>query len=632
MTARAVDWQRVADLADRRLAPSYGRVASAAQLALHPERDTVAVVGEVRESLLAPAKTVVALLGHGEPQVLREGWLPTWSPDGTRLAHLDGAGVQVGDLHRVLTGSPERLGWRGDGSALLVVVADPGSELANITGSGLACSGGDSWLPHVESTDRHDSWRRLVLLDVVTGEATTVGRADLNVWDAVWAGDDAILCVCSDGASDESAWYTADLRLLTVSTGEDRVVATPRDQLGPIAASPSGRRIAYVASIASDRGVVAGDLLLLDLDTAGARRLAAPVDVSDVAFVDEDTLGFAGLVGLETRVGLVSVEGDVQSVWSSVEQSAAGVLPTASFRGTQAALARSGYDAPPEVVVTDGATERVLGRLWAEPPPPAAATTRVHRWTAPDGQELEGWLHLPDGPGPHPLVVGLHGGPVGSHRSAWSAVGVLRPHLLALGYALLMPNPRGSCGRGQEFARAVVGDMGGADADDITSGVASLVEAGVADPTRVGVTGGSYGGFLAAWLVTQTDVFAAAVPLHPVCDWREQHGSSCIPGWDELFLDGKPYAGGQYVERSPVTHVASARTPTLLIAGALDRATPPGQALAMHRALAAHGVATECVTYPTAGHGARDLPSIVDQAARVADWFGRFMPPTPTTP
>jgi dipeptidyl aminopeptidase/acylaminoacyl peptidase len=170
-------------------------------------------------------------------------------------------------------------------------------------------------------------------------------------------------------------------------------------------------------------------------------------------------------------------------------------------------------------------------------------------------------------------------------------------------------------------AGAVVGDMGGADAVDITSGVEALIADGTADPARIGVMGGSYGGFLSAWLITQSELFAAAVPMFPVTDWTQQHGISCIPGWDALFL-----APGQDVDRSPLAHAAKARTPALFLAGALDRATPAGQALSMHRALVEQGVPSECVTYPEEGHGTKNLSATIDAAARVSDWFTRWMP------
>jgi dipeptidyl aminopeptidase/acylaminoacyl peptidase len=191
-----------------------------------------------------------------------------------------------------------------------------------------------------------------------------------------------------------------------------------------------------------------------------------------------------------------------------------------------------------------------------------------------------------------------------------------------------MPNPRGSAGRGQDFAGRVVGDMGGADARDVLAGIDALVERGIADPARIGVTGGSYGGFMSCWLPTLDDRFAASVAVSPVTDWYSQHFNSNIGRWDAEFLGAQPTdAGGPYRDRSPVMFADRVRTPTLVTAGTNDRCTPPGQAVEFFRALRWHGVETELVLYPEEGHGVRRFPTIVDFCARMVGWFERFMPP-----
>ena len=172
------------------------------------------------------------------------------------------------------------------------------------------------------------------------------------------------------------------------------------------------------------------------------------------------------------------------------------------------------------------------------------AEMRRHAWRAADGQEIEGVLMLPDDGAerPLPLVVFVHGGPT----SAWTYdfspgamhLGIV---LAAEGYAVLLPNIRGSAGRGQEFARANLGDMGGGDLQDILSGIDSLVESGVVARDRVGITGVSYGGFMSAWAPTQTDAFAASVAIASVTNWLSFHNTSNIARFDELFLQSDPY-------------------------------------------------------------------------------------------
>jgi dipeptidyl aminopeptidase/acylaminoacyl peptidase len=250
------------------------------------------------------------------------------------------------------------------------------------------------------------------------------------------------------------------------------------------------------------------------------------------------------------------------------------------------------------------------------------------RWTAHDGLEIEGLLATPDGPGPHALIVMVHGGPVWSYQDTWPGGTV--PLLVSRGYAVFQPNPRGSTGRGQKFAGMVVGDMGGDDALDILAGIDALIERRVADPERIGITGGSYGGFMSCWLPTRDQRFKASVAISPVTDWYSQHFNSNIGRWDADFLRAHPeQPGGEYHARSPVLFADRVTTPTLLTAGRNDRCTPPGQAIEFYRALRWRGVETEVVIYPEEGHGVRNFPAILDLQTRTVAWFERFMPPGP---
>lgn len=226
-------------------------------------------------------------------------------------------------------------------------------------------------------------------------------------------------------------------------------------------------------------------------------------------------------------------------------------------------------------------------------------------------------------------------------RNLWSLGFPGTPLLVSQGYAVLNPNPRGSAGRGQDFARLVFGDMGGDDTWDFTSAVDALAERGIIDPTRVGLIGGSYGGYMSAWLVTQDQRWAAAVPTAPVVDWYSLHYTTNISFFDALFLASDPEEpGNKFHLRSPAMHASNARTPCLMIAGALDRCTPPTQAQEFHQALLQHGVESSLVIYPHEGHGVRNFPAIIDYCTRTVEWFQRHMPadgrstarPTPAAP
>jgi dipeptidyl aminopeptidase/acylaminoacyl peptidase len=201
-------------------------------------------------------------------------------------------------------------------------------------------------------------------------------------------------------------------------------------------------------------------------------------------------------------------------------------------------------------------------------------------------------------------------------------------HVLgAEGYALFLPNIRGSVGRGPEFAEANLGDMGGADLKDILTGVDALVRDGIADDARVAITGGSYGGFMSSWAVTQTDRFAAAMPFAVVTDWVSFHSTTNIGQFDRLYLQAEPWeAAGEYTSRSPVYHAHKCKTPTLILHGEDDLCTPLGQAFELYNALVEGGCEAELVVYPREGHGWTEREHQLDSWNRVRDWLHRHIP------
>ena len=241
---------------------------------------------------------------------------------------------------------------------------------------------------------------------------------------------------------------------------------------------------------------------------------------------------------------------------------------------------------------------------------------------------LEGWLLKPRGEGPFPMILDIHGGPVWQNRNRWIGRNPGAQQLLAKGIAYFLPNPRGSSGRGVAFARMVQGDMGGGDMRDLLAGIDHLVEAGIADPTKLGVTGISYGGFMTAWIVTQDHRFAAAVPVSPISNWFSQHWTSQIPAFDTMMFGGPPQtAHDKFLQKSPALFTGQVKTPVMQLTGGLDRNTPPTQALEFHRSLQENGATSICLTYPGSGHSIRSYPEVIDHTARKIAWFLHYLQP-----
>jgi dipeptidyl aminopeptidase/acylaminoacyl peptidase len=254
------------------------------------------------------------------------------------------------------------------------------------------------------------------------------------------------------------------------------------------------------------------------------------------------------------------------------------------------------------------------------------------RWQSDAGVEVEGVLIKPvgyeDGQR-YPLVVQVHGGPtwawVDRFYGSWHDWGQM---LAGRGYAFLMPNPRGSTGRGPEYTSANFNDIGGGEFRDLMAGVDYLIERGIADPERLGVGGWSWGGYMTAWTVSQTDRFKAAVMGAGLPNMISDNGLGDIPSANLSYFDQSPYHDPQpYFDRSAIKHIRNAVTPTLILHGGADKRVNPAQGQEMYIALRTLGVPVTFVTYPREGHGISERKHQIDLMNRVIDWYGRYLQP-----
>ncbi|WP_227012913.1 MULTISPECIES: S9 family peptidase [unclassified Pseudonocardia] len=643
----------VAQHLDRLLGPTYGRPGALRDLEVSPDGTQVVVTATVLDGPDASPRTAILAVRDGSLELLTSdvgsAHGARFAPDGRTLAFLtdrrtpgaaEAALLRTGLGEAVaapaVAGAVEYVRWSPDGRRLLLGVAGEGADRAAAAGSGTTAARPDpdraSWLPRVTSDSDDLPWRTLWAVDVDSGGLRRIGPERWNVWEADWAGSDAVVAIAST-SPDEDAWYNATLDHLDLDTGDVRTLLTSDVQLAVPAGSPDGRRIAVVQALCSDRGIAAGALTVVDVHTAETHMPdTLGADVSDVRWIDAHRLGYAGLRRLESVAGTVdttrwTVEEVVRSAGSL---GGAAMHPAAAFAGDDVLTIQESYVEPQRIVRTSSGREHLLyehRHAGIDHLRSIAGTATAVQWEAPDGLEIDGILCTPDGDGPFALVVNLHGGPVWGFRATQGMTYPWVAFLVSRGFAVLSPNPRGSSGRGRAFAERVVGDMGGADAHDVLAGITALVARGLADPDRVGLIGGSYGGFLSAWLPTLDTRIAAAVPMSPVTDWTSQTFTTNIARWGLQFLQSDPLDADSHLRtRSPVTYASRVRTPCLLVAGAHDRCTPPGQAEEFHGALRLHDVPSALVVYPEEGHGVRHPAARADLLTRVASWFERHMP------
>jgi dipeptidyl aminopeptidase/acylaminoacyl peptidase len=632
----------------RRLHEPFGVAAAAQDLTAAPDGSRVAFTGPRHESVDADpvSRICVADLATGTVEDVTAGpgddRYPRWSPDGTTIAFLSDRRhrgrfglflLEAGRLGEAvaapdLDGSVEWVEWSPDGTSLLLGVAGAGAEKSGVEGSGRVETGEErpGWLPQVLTDDESALWRRAWPYDVATRALAPLSRDGLNVWEAAWCGNGTVAAIVSESPG-EDAWYDAPLALVDVHTGRETVVHRAKGgrQLGWPAATPDGARLAVVEAACSDRWVVAGDVLVVENGTVSTVD-TADVDVSWLAWRDATTLMYAGERGLDLVVGEVDVTtGTGRELWAG--DASSGWKARGALVPGGVAIELDGWTSGARLAVVADGTERTVHTFATGRMDPPGTEERV-TWTAPDGLEIQGLLYRPPGEPPYATVLYVHGGPIGREFTRSPARHRFVTMLLAHGYAVLVPNVRGSSGRGQEYAELVVGDMGGDETRDHLVGLETLVSQGIADPARIGVMGGSHGGFMSAWLVTQApERFAAAVSISPVIDWRSQHFTSNIAHFDAVFVGALD--DGIRDARSPVLHAGAVRTPTFLTAGTDDRCTPPGQAIEFHQALRDRGVPTACAIYPGEGHGVRRHPAVLDWLTRIVGWFEQWMPPAP---
>ena len=254
-------------------------------------------------------------------------------------------------------------------------------------------------------------------------------------------------------------------------------------------------------------------------------------------------------------------------------------------------------------------------------------------YQASDGLQLDGLLILPAGrtrdQGPSPLVTLVNGGPYNRYADEFRVNPVDCGQWLATaGYAVFLPNPRGGSGHGHEFAAMVAGAVGGDEWTDILAGIDLLVAEGVADPERLGISGWSHGGFMAAWAIGRTDRFKAAVMGAGISDWGMQAGTGDWGILDAALGGSTGWDGpGPHVHdrNSPISYVSRMRTPVLVLHGEEDTNVPLGQAVHFHRALRHFGVEHEFVVYPREGHGLMERGHQLDALRRIRDWYARWL-------
>jgi dipeptidyl aminopeptidase/acylaminoacyl peptidase len=588
---------------------------------------------------------------------------PSWSPNGQEIAffsncgnkpHPDQEDIYLASAHNThpkarrlthLDGYAHNLAWAPHGNRLGMLYVAGDRHRGGATSASKARVGviGVSGVQH----------QRLFAVNVNNGQASALTPKSLFVYEYNWSPSAAKVAFVAAPPPGENNWWVAKLYTQPSQPGKaPSVLVDPGTVTGSLHGlqiavprwSPDGSRVAFIGGLMSDHGATGGDIYVVS--AAGG----APADVTPGIHTSPSWLSWTGnqrllvsaIASGKTRVSSFTLHGMHTAVEKPLMTQASGLgdgtvasALSLSAGNNHFAFVHSSFAKAPEIFVgrfrTDNAHQPVgmsqaphaVTHVNAALKPSWGKAVSVE-WTH-EGYHVQGWLMLPAHYDPHktyPMIVSVHGGPVWDVRPAWGGNGLYS----ALGYFVLMPNPRGSLGEGEAYTKAVRKDMGYGDLRDILAGVDAVEKRYPVDDKRLGLTGWSYGGFMSMFAPTQTHRFRAAVAGAGLSDWLSYYGENMIDQWMLPFFGASVYDDpAVYAKSSAINFVKQDTTPTLLVVGERDAECPAPQSFEFWHALRAQGVPTKLVVYAGEGHGFHKQKDRIDVMRRSAAWFEKYL-------
>jgi dipeptidyl aminopeptidase/acylaminoacyl peptidase len=571
----------------------------------------------------------------------RKDFAPAWSPDSKTLTFFSTAGEKDdqrqlwmvnadGSGAKKLTslkGYAARPRWSRDGKQIAFLYIEGAGGGGPLVASENATG--------VIDTAFHN--QRIAVIDAAGGQPRQVSPADLHIYDYDWSPNGRSFVVTGAPGPGDNNWWIAQIHTIDVARGTATSIYKPTLQVAVPRWSPDGKSIAFIEGIMSDEGNHGGDLCTLAADGSGLtnRTKGRKSSPGSVFWIEPDRILLSEAVGGSDSISeLTLADNAVRTIWKGEEEVAgSGNFPNFAMAadGKSSAFVRSNYSTPPEVWAGPVGNWRQLTRnnsslsaSWGK--------AESLEWTN-DGFNIQGWLIPPakiDAGKKHPMVVLIHGGPSSVTTPEWPAgFGMSRAIIAALsvrGYYVLLPNPRGSYGQGEDFTRANVKDFGGGDLRDVMAGVDTAIAKYPIDPERLGVTGWSYGGFMTMWTVTQTNRFHAAVAGAGIANWQSYYGQNLIDQWMIPFFGASVYDDpAAYEKSSPIHFIKNVKTPTLVVVGERDAECPAPQSYEFWHALRTLGVPTQLIVYPNEGHMFVKPEHQADRLDQTLKWFDKYL-------
>ena len=489
-------------------------------------------------------------------------------------------------------------------------------------------------------------------IDVVSAEknslpakATQITKdLKLNVNGFNWSPDSKLIAFSASKSPALPAAIDTDIYIVDLAH-ENQVrlaVAFPSPDNDPVF-SPDGKQLAFTTAFDQQYFFYANShIAVVDVDKVFSAPAKTAADVRDLtAKFDEDPNlvdwgpnGIYFVANQKTATHLFRLDPQSAKI-TRITQPDAFYLGDVSFTKDfkTFALAAEGATYMPELFLsaTDGFAPRKLTTFTAQVAEWNVGTAEVVSWKSQDGATIEGILRKPADYDPakkYPLLVIIHGGPTGVSRPTFSPGDSYYSiqTWLARGALVLQPNYRGSAGYGGAFRALNVRNLGVGDMWDVMSGVDSLIAKGIVDPNKLGSMGWSQGGYISAFLTTNTDRFKAISVGAGISDWATYYVSTDITPFTLQYLHANPWDDPAiYAKTSPITNIKKAKTPTLIQSGSNDKRVPPPDAFELYRGLQDQHVESRLITYTGYGHGITKPKSNRAVMQANLDWFNHFL-------
>jgi dipeptidyl aminopeptidase/acylaminoacyl peptidase len=614
-------------------------------LALSPSGDRVAAVesdSEPNSSMMPDEKIVLRNAHTGAPLATvdpcagcrysglafaPDGRLLAIVKDGSRTRLILSTGRQTSTLAE-FAGIAQHPLFSPDGKTVSVLATFSARKEAGATQPGVRQVG--------EIGEQNDE-QRISVVPLTGGTLRPVSPADRYIYEYDWLPNGSGFVVTSAPGNGDNNWWVATLDRVDLASGAVTRIATPTTQLNFPRVSPDGRTVAFIGGLMSDFGSVGGDVYTVPVN--GGR----PTDITPgyrgtFTSLVWDRNGLTASAIISDRMAIVPIDpqhGAGNPLWSAQESIAGGEARFArTADGRIYAAAVQSFERPPAINIGPLNAFRAVTHdndAWR-----ALVHSQAIGWKN-EGYNVGGWLLSPVNASPSakaPMVVTVHGGPSAATMPTFVWEGT-RADLANEGYYQFFPNPRGSYGQGEAFTRANIRDFGGGDLRDILAGVDAVEKLSGApiDDNRLGLTGGSYGGFMSMWANTRTNRFKAIVAGAGLSDWISYYGTNGIDEWMIPFFGKSMYDDpAPYWAASAIRTIKQARTPTFIYVGERDIEVPPTQSVEYWHALKAMNVPTSLVIYPDEGHHVREPEHVLDIRRRTVEWFNRYLgKPTTST-